>query len=103
MIRKILFILMFPVCLFSQDTVTWSLNLPEFTVKSVGKKESSAAVINMIKNNVVVSDGLSSEFVKRTPDRNVSDALKRINGAILSKWRSHTLYVTAIIPTQFNS
>jgi outer membrane receptor protein involved in Fe transport len=87
MIRKILFILMFPVCLFSQDTVTWSLNLPEFTVKSVGKKESSAAVINMIKNNVVVSDGLSSEFVKRTPDRNVSDALKRINGVTIQNDR----------------
>lgn len=74
---------MFPVYLFSQDTVTWSLNLPEFTVKTVGKKETSAAVINMIKNNVVVSDGLSSEFVKRTPDRVVSDVLKRINGVTI--------------------
>jgi hypothetical protein len=83
MIRKILFLTLLPFFANSQDTVTWSLNLPEFTVRTAGKKESSVAVINLIKNNVVVSDGLSSEFVKRTPDRNVSDVLKRVNGVTI--------------------
>lgn len=83
MIRKILILTLLPFFANSQDTVTWSLNLPEFTVRTAGKKESSVAVINLIKNNVVVSDGLSSEFVKRTPDRNVSDVLKRVNGVTI--------------------
>jgi hypothetical protein len=83
MIRKILILTLLPLFANSQDTVTWSLNLPEFTVRTAGKKESSVAVINLIKNNVVVSDGLSSEFVKRTPDRNVSDVLKRVNGVTI--------------------
>jgi len=83
MIRKILFLTLLPFFANSQDTVTWSLNLPEFTVRTAGKKESSVAVINLIKNNVVVSDGLSSEFVKKTPDRNVSDVLKRVNGVTI--------------------
>jgi hypothetical protein len=87
MIRKILFFVMLPFIGISQDTVTWSLDLPEFTVRTAGKKETSVAVINLIKNNSVVSDGLSSEFIKKTPDRNVSDALKRINGVTIQNDR----------------
>lgn len=83
MLKKLLFLLCFPLSLYSQDTVTWSLDLPQFTVRTAGKKETSAAVITMIKNNVVVSDGMSSEYLKKTPDRTVSDALKRINGVTI--------------------
>lgn len=83
MLKNVLFLLFLPLSLFSQDTVTWSLDLPQFTVRTAGKKETSAAVITMIKNNVVVSDGLSSEYLKKTPDRTVSDALKRINGVTI--------------------
>ncbi len=87
MIRKILLFVLLPLLSYGQDTVTWSLDLPEFTVRTAGKKESSVAVINLIKNNVVVSDGISSEYLKKTPDRSVGDALRRINGVTIQNDR----------------
>lgn len=87
MIRKILLFVLLPLLGYGQDTVTWSLDLPEFTVRTAGKKESSVAVINLIKNNVVVSDGISSEYLKKTPDRSVGDALRRINGVTIQNDR----------------
>ena len=87
MIRKILLFVLLPILSYGQDTVTWSLDLPEFTVRTAGKKESSVAVINLIKNNVVVSDGISSEYLKKTPDRSVGDALRRINGVTIQNDR----------------
>jgi len=33
------------------------------------------------KNSANVSDGISAETIKRTPDKNTSDVLKRISGA----------------------
>ena len=35
----------------------------------------------MQKNSANVSDGISAETIKRTPDKNTSDVLKRISGA----------------------
>ena len=35
----------------------------------------------MQKNSVRVSDGISAESIKRTPDKTASDVLKRISGA----------------------
>jgi hypothetical protein len=68
--------------LFSQDTL-FNKKLDNITVTSVTKKESSVAVMNIIRNSSVVSDGLSIEFIKKTPDRTVGDALKRINGVTI--------------------
>lgn len=44
-------------------------------------KENNAALTMMQKNNVSVSDGISAETIKRTPDKNTSDVLKRVSGA----------------------
>ncbi len=44
-------------------------------------KENNAALTLMQKNNISVSDGISAESIKRTPDRNTSDVLKRVSGA----------------------
>jgi TonB-dependent receptor len=44
-------------------------------------KENNAGLIIQQKNNASVSDGISSEAIKKTPDRNTSDVLKRISGA----------------------
>ena len=35
----------------------------------------------MQKNSIRVSDGISAESIKRTPDKTTSDVLKRISGA----------------------
>jgi hypothetical protein len=46
-------------------------------------KENNAALTLMQKNNISVSDGISAETIKRTPDRNTSDVLKRVSGATI--------------------
>lgn len=43
-------------------------------------KESVNALRVLQKNSASVSDGLSAENIKRTPDKNTSDVLKRISG-----------------------
>lgn len=44
-------------------------------------KENNAALTLMQKNNISVSDGISAESIKRTPDKSTSDVLKRVSGA----------------------
>jgi len=78
----LIFVSLLPLFLFSQDTL-FNQKLNEITVKSVAKKESSISVINLVKNNSVVSDGISIEYLKKTPDRTVGDALKRVNGVTI--------------------
>ena len=78
--RKLILLLCFlPLFSFSQDTL-FNQKLDNITIRSVQKKESNIAVINSIRNSSVISDGLSVEFIKKTPDRSVGDALKRVNG-----------------------
>lgn len=45
------------------------------------KAESVASLLSVQKNSTRVSDGISAETIKRTPDRTTSDVLKRISGA----------------------
>jgi outer membrane receptor for ferrienterochelin and colicin len=54
-------------------------------------KETSNAMLVMQKNNASVSDGISSESIKRTPDRNTSDVLKRISGASIQEKKIATI------------
>ena len=75
-------ILLLPVSLFSQDTL-FNKQLSEITVRSTGKKSTEAAVVNIIRNNLAVSDGVSIDFIKKTPDRTVGDALKRVSGVTI--------------------
>jgi len=44
------------------------------------KAESVASLLSVQKNSARVSDGISSETIKRTPDKTTSDVLKRISG-----------------------
>ena len=56
--------------------------LDEVVVKTVkAKTESVKSLLTMQKNSVRVSDGISAESIKRTPDKTASDVLKRISGA----------------------
>ncbi len=50
-------------------------------IRTTPKKESTIALVNMQKNSSSVSDGISAEIIKRTPDKNTSDVLKRVSGA----------------------
>lgn len=44
-------------------------------------RESVNSLLILQKNRASVSDGISQESIKKTPDRNVSDVLKRVTGA----------------------
>jgi TonB-dependent receptor len=59
-----------------------SNEIEQVVIKSTkAKVESVKGLLTLQKNSTTVSDGISSEAIKRTPDRNTSDVLKRINGA----------------------
>ena len=49
--------------------------------RTKAKVESIASLLIQQKNSVSVSDGISAESIKRTPDKSTSDVLKRISGA----------------------
>jgi hypothetical protein len=57
--------------------------LQEVVVKQVSKKETATALINTLKASYIVADGLSIESIKKTPDRTVGDALKRVSGVTI--------------------
>lgn len=50
-------------------------------VTTTVSKESNAGLLLMQKNSATVQDGVSSESIKRTPDKSTSDVLKRVSGA----------------------
>ncbi len=59
-----------------------SNQLDEVVIKTTkAKVESIKSLLTMQKNNASVSDGISAETMKRTPDKNTSDVLRRISGA----------------------
>lgn len=60
-----------------------SQDLAEVEVVVTLNKENNTALVLQQKNNASVSDGVSAESIKRTPDRNTGDVLKRISGATI--------------------
>ncbi len=79
MVKKTILLLFIPLSLFSQDTL-FNKTMSEVVIKTGNKKESVVSVINSVRNNTSISDGVSVEQIKKTPDRTVGDALKRVNG-----------------------
>lgn len=60
-----------------------SQDLAEVEVVVTLNKENNTALVLQQKNNASVSDGISAESIKKTPDRNTSDVIKRISGATI--------------------
>jgi TonB-dependent receptor len=60
-----------------------SQNLNEVVIKGSFKKETINALYAQQKNNAAISDGISSELIKRSPDKNTSDVLKRVSGTTI--------------------
>ncbi|RYY35590.1 MAG: TonB-dependent receptor [Sphingobacteriaceae bacterium] len=55
--------------------------LGEVVIKATYRQASTASLYAIQKNNAAISDGISSETIKRSPDRNTADVLKRVSGA----------------------
>jgi outer membrane receptor protein involved in Fe transport len=51
------------------------------TAKRSARQETMASLLVTQKNSAVVSDGIPAEMIRRTPDRNTSEVLKRVSGA----------------------
>ncbi|TCO30955.1 TonB-dependent receptor [Pedobacter psychrotolerans] len=56
-------------------------NLGEVVVKASFRQESVNSLYAKQKNSSVISDGVSSDQIRKSPDRNTSDVLKRVSGA----------------------
>lgn len=53
----------------------------EIVIKGKSNKENTSSILVEQKNAAVVSDGISADAVKKTPDTRTSDVIKRISGA----------------------
>ena len=62
---------------------TASQALSDVVVRSSFRQESVNALYAIQKNSISISDGISSELIKKSPDRSTSDVLKRVSGATI--------------------
>jgi TonB-dependent receptor len=60
-----------------------STELAEVTVKSSLKKENISALYVVQKNSAAISDGISADVIKKSPDRNTGEVLKRVSGTTI--------------------
>ncbi len=58
-----------------------SQQVKEVVITGTIDKEKSAALLAIQRNSASVSDGVSAESIKKTPDKTTSDVLKRVSGA----------------------
>ncbi|MFM2363615.1 MAG: hypothetical protein RLZZ316_2517 [Bacteroidota bacterium] len=56
-------------------------NLQEVVVRTSVRKETTSALLGLQRNNTAVSSGVSADFIRRTPDKNTGEVLKRVSGA----------------------
>jgi len=63
----------------SMDPNTKSLE--EVVVRSTGRKESIASLYTAQRNSSSIQDGISAESIKRTPDKNTGEVIRRVSGA----------------------
>lgn len=57
-----------------------SATLNGVVVRSSPRRESIASLYAVQKNSSSISDGISAESIRRSPDRNTGEALKRVSG-----------------------
>lgn len=57
--------------------------LNQVTITATARQESTNTLYAKQKNSAVISDGVSSEQIRKSPDRSTSDVLKRVSGATI--------------------
>jgi hypothetical protein len=68
------------------NTITILLNIAakegtEIIIRSTARKENTSGLLSFQRNNTSLSSGLSADFIRRTPDKNTGEVLKRVSGA----------------------
>jgi len=56
-------------------------NSDAIVIKSTRRQESSIALLTFQRSNTAMSSGLAADFIRRTPDKNTGEVLKRVSGA----------------------
>jgi hypothetical protein len=54
--------------------------LAEVVVRTSVRRETTSALLNLQRNNTAVSSGVSADFIRRTPDKNTGEVLRRVSG-----------------------
>jgi hypothetical protein len=63
-------------------------DLQGITIKTTSRRqENTTALLSFQKNNISLSSGLAADFIRRTPDRNTGEVLKRVSGASIQDGR----------------
>ena len=70
------------------------------TIKSKSSKESVSSVYTIMKKSLVVTDGVSSESIKKTPDATIGDVLKRVSGVTV---QNNKFVIVRGLPDRYNS
>jgi len=60
-----------------------TVDINEVVIEASAKRESMNAMLIQQKNRIAVSDGISAEAIKKTPDKNAGDIVKRISGTTI--------------------
>lgn len=56
-------------------------DISEVIVKTTSRRqESTNALLTFQKNNLAVSSGIAADFIRRTPDKNTGEVLRRVSG-----------------------
>lgn len=61
-------------------------NLQSITLTSSSRRqESTSALLSFQRNNMSLSSGLAADFIRRTPDKNTGEVLKRVSGTSIQE------------------
>lgn len=58
-------------------------DLKEVVIEAKASRETQSAIFVMQKNSTIIQSGISSEDIKRSPDRSSSEVLRRVSGATI--------------------
>jgi hypothetical protein len=62
-----------------------SVALQEVVITATVRQESISGLYAQQKNSISISSGITSELIRRTPDRSTSEVLKRVSGASIQE------------------
>ena len=58
-----------------------SKNMQEVIVRASGKKETIASLYLVQRNSSSIQDGISAEAIRKSPDKNTGEVIRRVSGA----------------------
>lgn len=74
--------------------------LGEIVIEAKADRETSTALVLEQKNSVVLFDGVSAEQIRKTPDKNTADVLRRVSGATI---QDNSFVIVRGLPDRYNA